>query len=322
MGQGVSSPPLQVAFRRFFPGFSPDDFWAPLLAQACDRAIVLSPAHKADLVITSVFEDFRAIWKRRLLSRRTTPGVPRPSRRLKPGAKQVWVTGENIRVPIDQYDLTVSFDTDSYGGTNLYWPYLLQNLEWHLQEESISYPNMNSRGVPKLEPSSLASPRHNTVTERPGFVCAFIGNPEPVRLRAINELRQFGDVQVFGNAVDRPIASKFEVAQNYRFVLAFENDVYPGYVTEKPLEAYACGAIPLWRGMDSAGLLNPKSLVNAFDFASLADFAQHVATLDSNPQQLDEIARQPLLAQTPSLHHLKSALHRVIAAPTEASHSD
>ena len=40
------------------------------------------------------------------------------------------------------------------------------------------------------------------------------------------------------------------VARNYRYFLCFENDLYPGYVTEKPIEAWASGSVPLWRGID------------------------------------------------------------------------
>jgi len=314
--------PLKVAFRHFYPGFSPDDFWIPLLTQSSKRPVSLAPAHRADLIFTSVFEDFASIWKRRLLSRRTTPSIPRSARRVRPSAKQIWVTGENIRVPVDHYDLTLSFDTDTYGGMNLYWPYIFENLEWHIDRAPISPPALNGRGVPKLEPFSLANPRINSVSERPGFVCAFIGNPEAVRFRAIDELRKFGDVQVFGTAVGRPVPRKLDVAKDYRFVLAFENDIYPGYVTEKPLEAYACGAIPLWRGIDVAEVLNPRSLVNSFDFVSLTDFAEHVAALDSDPDKLDEIARQPLLKQTPSLDPVKAALNKLIAESTGVSSSE
>jgi len=152
------------------------------------------------------------------------------------------------------------------------------------------------------------------VSTRPGFVCAFIGNPEPIRFRAVDELRKFGEVQVFGTAVDRPVSRKLDVAKDFRFVLAFENDVYPGYVTEKPLEAYACGAVPLWRGLDAAKILNPHSMINALDFPSLSHFAKEVASLDADPEKLNRVASEPLVNQVPSLEALKAALCELIAS--------
>lgn len=125
---------------------------------------------------------------------------------------------------------------------------------------------------------------------------------------AIEALRAHGEVKVFGSAVGRPIKNKCEVAKDFRFVLAFENDVYPGYVTEKPLEAYACGAIPLWRGLDSSDLLNGGAIINAMDFDSLASFARHVADLNTDLTRLNSTAKEPLLNETPSLLDLEMAL--------------
>ncbi len=303
--------PLRVAFRHFYPNFSPQTFWLPILRRVCETPVALASAHQADLIFTSVFEDFWSIWHRRLFSRRTSPRVPEPARRVLSSAKQIWITGENVRAPLSGYDLTLSFDTDDYGETNLYFPYLLENLNWDTHQEHNSSQLLNLRGAPKLSPIAAARPRVSSVSGRTGFVCAFVGNPEPVRMRAIDSLRKYGEVEVFGSAVGRPAAQKLAIAANFRFMLAFENDVYPGYVTEKPLEAYGCGAVPLWRGLDSAQILNPQAMINAMDYESLSDFAEQVAFVDSNPNKMDAMVQQPLLASIPSLEPLETALTKL-----------
>lgn len=308
----VDSGTLRVAFRRFYPGFDPNSFWIPLLTYAIGKSVHVVRPKSAELVVTSVFESFGEMWKRRLLTRSAKPRVPAMTADASRGARHIWITGENIRPPLCGYDLTVSFDTDPFGGTNVYFPLMLEFLSWTQYWNSPTWLADTSRGVPRLDALSLCQPRTSSVSERKGFVCAFIGNPEPVRLRAIESLRRHGDVEVFGSAVGRPVPSKAEIAKDYRFMLAFENDIYPGYVTEKALEAYACGCIPLWRGDDAAKLLTPAAIVNASNFQTLDEFADHVANLDEDLEQLDHMASSPLLSEAPSLDALASALKDTI----------
>lgn len=299
---------LPVAFRHFYPDFQPTEFFVPLLESSLDVTVRIAHPRTASLVFTSVYESFSDIWKRRLLTRGTAPALPLPPRNIPEHAKQVWITGENIRVPFFDYDLAISFDTDPYGGRNLYWPYIFENLDWGLKKPAHSTPLMNTRGVPLLPPRDLANERDHVASDRQGFVCAFVGNPEPVRLRAIQELRRFGVVDVFGSAVHQSVSSKFETARNYKFMLAFENDVYPGYVTEKLLEAYVSGCVPLWRGLDSQDVLNPESYINALDFSDLSVFAKAVYEFSLDKHRLDEIASAALFKETPTLDSLKESL--------------
>lgn len=304
----VHSGTLRVAFRRFYPGFNPNSFWIPLLTYAIGKQVQVVRPKRADLVVSSVFEAFGETWRRRLLTHSTPPQVPEMNIDAQQGARHIWVTGENIRPPICGYDLTVSFDRDPFGGTNVYFPLMFEFMSWKQYWNSPTWSAYSSPGVPRLDAMSLSQPRTLSLNKRKKFLCAFIGNPEPTRLRAIKSLRRYGEVEVFGSAVGRPVKSKAEIAKDYRFMLAFENDVYPGYVTEKVLEAYACGCIPLWWGDDAAKLLTPTAIVNARNFQTLDDFADQVADLDSDLEQLNDMASMPLLSAAPSLDDLTTAL--------------
>ena len=77
------------------------------------------------------------------------------------------------------------------------------------------------------------------------------------------DLSKIKNVDVYGAAVRRPIADPSKIAPDYKFILCLENDLYPGYVTEKPFEAYLSGAIPLYYGLDNLGFLNQKSIINS-----------------------------------------------------------
>lgn len=272
----------------------------------------LVSSKNADIVFTSVYESLTDIWRRRLLTRQTNPGLPTLRKQPNSSARHVWVSGENYRVPFEAYDLSISFDVDTYAGSNLYWPYIFENIDWGFNTRHLTAPPLNTRGIPLLEPQQLSSHRDHLVSDRSGFVCAFIGNPEPVRMRAIEALRQYGEVDVFGKAVGKPVEAKAPIAARYRFVLSFENDLYPGYVTEKALESYVCGAIPLWRGLDPVGILNTEAVVNAHDFDSIEHFAAHVGALQNQPCELDWIVQQPLFRTTPSLTPLVNSLRAIL----------
>jgi hypothetical protein len=56
----------------------------------------------------------------------------------------------------------------------------------------------------------------------------------------------------------------------YKFTIAFENYVYPGYQTEKLYDAMRCNTLPIYCGDPNIGdIFNTKSFVNAGDFINL-----------------------------------------------------
>jgi hypothetical protein len=95
-------------------------------------------------------------------------------------------------------------------------------------------------------------------------------------------------------------------------MLCFEIDLYPGYVTEKPLEAWASGCIPLWRGTDSAGLLNPNSHLNAASFESIDGFVEAVSALNQDKSRLVQMGTEPLFSVKPSLHIASEAIRKLL----------
>ena len=311
----MTRAPIKVHFRRFYPRFDPHQFWIPLIEQASGATTRLSSLTEADLVITSVFESRREMWKRRMESRLGGPVLPAPPIRTRSTAKSIWVSGENIRPPVEGYDLTFSFDLDPFGSRNLYLPLILTELDWFYQLRTEEARDFNPRsGMTRMRPGELVVRRETETRNRSKFACAFVGNAEPVRMRAIAALQRVGQIDVFGAAVGRPLASKADVASDYRFMLCFENDLYPGYVTEKPLEAYQCGCIPLWRGIDAGNLMNPLSLVDEYEFATLEDFVDRVAALDSSETEQQVMLSQPFFREQPTLDAVIHSLRRLVCS--------
>jgi hypothetical protein len=220
------------------------------------------------------------------------------------GVRNVWWTGENIRPPIHRsFDHFVSFDQDSFGGVNTYFPL------FYIEALLPSTGTLERIGVRKLEAEELTLGRSNSNLnfEKQKFACAFINNPDPVRIAAIQALSRFGQVDVFGRYSGRPVKSKSEIARNYKYMICFENDIYPGYVTEKLLDAYLAGTVPLyWGDLGEEKHINRNSFLNLKDFPSLEAFAKVVASMDAD--QYCEIYSQPLLESVPPVEPLVEAL--------------
>ena len=94
--------------------------------------------------------------------------------------------------------------------------------------------------------------------------------------------------------------------------MCFENDIYPGYVTEKPLEAYITGAIPLYYGLDSLGYLNSKSIVNLLDYKNMDEWISYINELNNSDSIFKEVYEQPILRKKPSLNKTLNLIQNIL----------
>lgn len=92
-------------------------------------------------------------------------------------------------------------------------------------------------------------------------------------LKRLSYLEKFKDkVEVFGNGI-RPIATKEEGLNDYMFSVAIENAEYSGYFTEKILDCFATGTVPIYLGDPDVGMVfNTDGIIflnKDFDIESL-----------------------------------------------------
>jgi len=292
LGKFSSGKSMSISYFDFWPDFNKEDnFFSRALS-----GISLSQ----DLSIQSVFPSVL----KSVLTKSFSPISPRrkfPRLSTSKQQRKVWFTGENIRPPLNgEFDHCISFDQDDYSGKNTYFP--LFYAELLLQGRD----SINRRGISVNHPNALMEPRKLS-DDKKKFVCAFISNPEPTRMRALEELSRYGDVEIYGPHTGRPVASKYEVARNFRFMLCFENDLFPGYVTEKLLDAYICNTVPLyWGDFGREPHINRNSLINAADHESLESFSHLVGTLPE--VEYERIYSQALLSSMPSIQPFQRAL--------------
>jgi len=223
----------------------------------------------------------------------------------------VFFTGENERPPEGIWDAYLSFDLHSFRGRNAYLPL------WWVTCSDLLYPTIAPYLGRSISINEMLSKRSSDYISRKKFCVAFIGKAYPFRMHALSALSSIGKVDVFGgiarNTIKTRAKHKFEIAQQYKFVFCFENDLYPGYVTEKAPEAWATGAVPLYWGSDPAGYLNDSAMLNLANYPDLDTYIQSVSDLSRSKDDWSEIARQPLLNMAPSLETVFKVLREQLA---------
>jgi len=199
--------------------------------------------------------------------------------------KRIWFTGENIRPPYDQlFDRYLSFDQFNFNDNNFYFPLWYTHLDW------FGEPEYNSRVGIHISMSTLAEKRKLTRTKKK-FACIFLSNPHPFRLEMVKKLRENFEVDVFGSYSGNPVAHKIDVSKDYMYTICFENDLYPGYITEKILEAYVSETVPIyWGDFGNDVSFNPDSFFNLSSFESFEHLVEKIKSCD-----YEKIYEQPLL---------------------------
>jgi hypothetical protein len=301
-----------------------EQIFADLISMALNREvrIVENQDDFADIQIESVYgrnvlPSFQARTYRFLASH-TKSGIDFSKSKYSPNQQpsnkakfSIFFTGENERPPFGDWDCYLSFDLNSYGGKNAYLPL------WWITSSDLIRPTVSPYLGRSITLEEMLKSREVNFKQRKKFCVAFIGKAYPFRMQAIAALSAIGKIDVYGgiarNSGKKAALEKFETSQQYKFVFAFENDLFPGYVTEKAPEAWATGAIPLYWGSDPAGYLNHEALLNLEKFKSLDEYVARVAEIAHDSLTWSSIASQPILAKRPNLNEVLAVLRKALA---------
>lgn len=300
-------------------------FFSELIANVTGRevSVVDHPKRKVDIEVVSVYgqQIIPSITTRayRFFHSYLPSGIPFEGGKHTPNQQptgnsrfSIFFTGENERPPEGTWDAYLTFDIHSYGGRNEYLPL------WWITSSDLLIPTVSPYLGKEITLDELLRPRISQYKPRNKFCVAFIGKAYPFRMHALTALSKVGKVDVYGgiarNTSRNSAIEKYKIAQDYKFVFAFENDLFPGYVTEKAPEAWATGAIPLYWGFDIRKTFNPAAMLNLMDYSNLDSYVDAVAEIEKSESKWVEMANQPLLLERPSLKAVIELL-RVKLAP-------
>lgn len=234
-----SQSSILIRYLGFWPGFDENNNEIHNLMSEASSCLGLNlhvTNAKADIEVHSIFDSIQ--------------------HSVDDGATKVLYLGENVRPHYMNVDYSLSFDIHSYNRKNIYTPL------WILRSTDFGVAN----GYKPYDPKSLSDLR----PPRTGKGICYIGNNEtPLRQSLIRFLRSNGfSVDCFGSHTNQ-VADKIEKLSQYQYSICFENSYTPGYVTEKLIDGYVSGTIPIYSGGIDASIFNTMSFINLDPFCDL-----------------------------------------------------
>ena len=204
---------------------------------------------------------------------------------LKYDGIRILFLGEAVAPDFNVYDYAIAFDDISFGDRYLRYPLCLLNKEL-----------MN-----------LALKKHTYSDDyylsKKKFCNQLVSNAsgDNIRDRFFDGLSDYKKVDSGGryrnNMPDGlPVADKLAFQQKYRYSLAFENSSFPGYVTEKIIDAFAAGTIPIyWGDTLIEKEFNPKAFINCNEMQGVDKLINRIKEIEGNQELYLSIMKEPIL---------------------------
>ncbi len=132
------------------------------------------------------------------------------------------------------------------------------------------------------------------------FCCSVISNSmaNSARTQMLDLLGQYKKVDNGGkyrNNVGGCVKDKLKFEENYKFTLCFENSSTIGYTTEKLLEGFAGGGIPIyWGNPNVEKEFNKRSFVNCNNFQTLQEAINYIKELDRNDKKYLDMVKEEI----------------------------
>lgn len=301
---------MKIGFENQYAGYEKSLVMSVLRQIDGDRLEVTDP-NKADLVIVGPFAPRKHGRAKRLLAA-LRGQKPAPSS----SALRLFHTSENVRHDAVKADYAISFDLGVASERHFRLPLWMESIDWS-HEGTANTPN--PRVARLLSIAQLMQPLGRSVLERPRRAALFTSHLNQPRRALFDALSKIMPTKGFGRGFDRSIAGHNEsgfakdvVLRDFAVNLCPENALHPGYYTEKIVEAYGAGCLPVsWADPYVRVDFNPAAFVNALDFTETGYESGLRQSL--TPEVMAAYAEQPLLLEKPRIEPLVEFLKTVLA---------
>jgi hypothetical protein len=260
---------MNISYLDFWNGFNPNKNWLSVLISDFlnnENIEFNAPPEEADIIIFSSFGQENLKYNN-------------------PKTKKIFFTGENRRPPIDRCDYALTFDLDNYNNKNFRLPLWYLHIDWW-KEQSFEPAKIKLKDLYRQwDPEEILNRNY--------FGSIIIGNYVENRILAAQAIASKYEVHAFGHVFNNHyLGDKFELLKNYKFNIAFENTIYPGYVTEKLLEAKVAGCIPIYWGTDASCDFNENCIIRYKN--NPTELFKEVDFLYTNKNELIKKINEPL----------------------------
>ncbi len=138
----------------------------------------------------------------------------------------------------------------------------------------------------------------NSKTEFCNFVYSN-GYGDPFReqlFRAVNQYKEVLSGGKYLNNIGHTVEDLQEFQSRFKFSIACENSWYRGYTTEKIVNAFNAGTIPIyWGNPDISSMINPQAIINCHEFPNLESVVEEIKRLDEDDEAYKEKLMTPIL---------------------------
>ena len=156
--------------------------------------------------------------------------------------------------------------------------------------------------------AEIKETKRNVYAYQKKWCCAYaLSNPIQYRERVFNEMRRLektcyafgGSCTTKDNPIDFPKNrhDNFKYMGDFAFNIAMENQIAPGYVTEKIGHAFLGGTVPIYWGdaVEAKELFNPESFICVNDFESPEAAAACAVEVWKDPAKLKRYLEVPIV---------------------------
>lgn len=261
---------IKIGFQYQWPTFSLEVFRAqfPFVFNKYDLVISSTP----EVVFYSIFSpQNERCWPDRRLWLREMPVLPKGK------CVRVFITGENVEPQMELCDFAITFSTMIDNPNHLRLPLWVYDIRrWG------------------FSPASLIKGENDweKVAAQKKYFCNFIYSHSVAFRNSIFRLfdmyRHVDSPGECENNYARSVLPKHELGKiafitNYKFTLAIENTIWPGYVTEKLVQPMLVNSIPIYIGDPlAARTFNTASYIDITAFESVKHMIEFVKEVDND----------------------------------------
>lgn len=210
-------------------------------------------------------------------------------RHMKYDALKILIDSENVIPDFNLYDYAVGSSELTLGDRYLRVPWFA------------FYPAFAELGTRRLRSEEELLNR-----EFCSFVVSNAEFGDPLRRVFFERLSKYKKVASGGawrNNVGGTVPDKIAFCRGYKFNIAFENSAYPGYVTEKVMEALAAQSVPIYYGNPTIETdFNRASLVVVKDAADVEHAVEEIVALDRDDAAYLSRVKAPCLVEPPETY--------------------
>lgn len=205
---------------------------------------------------------------------------------LKYQCVRIFWTGENLQPDFNICDYAIGFGymtfEDRYTRIPLYffydWDYELAKNKHLLTQQDIE---------DKTEFCNFIYSNDNASHERIDF------------FHILSKYKKVDSAGRYNNNIGYAIEGKHDFQKRYKFSIAFENSSTSGYTTEKIIQAFSAGTIPIyWGNPRIADEFNEKSFINCHKYSSFEEVVKRIMEIDKDDELFVSYLKAPIDAGT------------------------